>query len=47
VTTRILYISDFDPAGAHMPVSVARKIEYLLRRDGHDLDIRLDWRRPR
>jgi hypothetical protein len=40
--TRILYISDFDPAGAGMPISVARKIEYLLRRDGHDLDIRLD-----
>jgi hypothetical protein len=40
---RILYISDFDPAGAHMPVSVARKIEHILRRDGHDaLDIRLD-----
>ena len=40
--TRILYISDHDPAGDHMPVSVARKIEYLLRRDGHDLDVRLD-----
>lgn len=41
--TRILYISDHDPSGDQMPVSVARKIEYLLRRDGHDdLDIRLD-----
>ena len=40
--TRILYISDFDPAGNRMPTSVARKIEILLRRDGHDLDIRLD-----
>jgi hypothetical protein len=41
--TRILYVSDFDPSGQHMPVSVARKIEYLLRRDGHDdLDIKLD-----
>jgi hypothetical protein len=40
--TRILYISDFDPSGERMPVSVARKIEFLLRRDGHDLDIRLD-----
>jgi hypothetical protein len=39
---RILYISDFDPAGANMPVSVARKIEFLLRRDEHDLDIRLE-----
>jgi hypothetical protein len=27
---RILYVSDFDPAGASMPVAVARKIEYLL-----------------
>jgi hypothetical protein len=40
--TRILYIADFDPAGDHMPLSVAREIEFLLRRDGHDLDIRLD-----
>jgi hypothetical protein len=39
---RIIYISDFDPSGDGMPVSVARKIEFLLRRDGHDLDIRLD-----
>jgi len=39
--TRILYISDFDPGGELMPVGVARKIEFLLRRDGHDLDIRL------
>lgn len=27
---RILYISDFDPAGASMPVAVARKIEFRL-----------------
>ena len=41
--TRILYISDFDPAGDGMPVAIARKIEHILRRDGHeDLDIRLD-----
>ena len=26
---RIFYISDFDPAGEGMPISVARKIEYL------------------
>ena len=40
---RILYIADFDPAGDGMPVSIARKIEHILRRDGHDdLDIRLD-----
>ena len=40
---RILYIADHDPAGHGMPVSIARKIEHILRRDGHDdLDIRLD-----
>jgi hypothetical protein len=39
---RILYVSDFDPAGARMPVSVARKVEYIIRRDGLDLDVRLD-----
>jgi hypothetical protein len=32
--TRILYIADFDPAGDCMPVSIARKIEHILRRDG-------------
>jgi hypothetical protein len=29
--TRILYVSDFDPAGMGMPVSVARKIEFYIR----------------
>jgi hypothetical protein len=40
---RILYVSDFDPAGADMPVSVARKIEFHRRTnpDFSDLDIRL------
>src|SRR5262249_50240880 len=41
--TRIIYISDFDPAGNDMPVSIARKIEFLLRKNKlDDLDIRLD-----
>jgi hypothetical protein len=41
--TRILYISDFDPAGDGMPLSVARKIEFFLRRDDLDhLGVRLD-----
>jgi hypothetical protein len=39
--TRILYISDHDPSGENMPVSVSRKIEFFMRRDGDDLDIRL------
>ena len=39
---RILYISDFDPAGLGMPISVARKIEFFQRERGFDdLDIRL------
>jgi hypothetical protein len=41
--TRILYISDHDPSGECMPVSVARKIEFLLRRDGlDDIDVQLN-----
>jgi hypothetical protein len=37
--TRIVYLSDFDPAGQSMPVAAARKIEFLAR--DHDLDVRL------
>ena len=41
VPARILYVSDFDPAGRSMPVAVARKIEFAL--DGRtDLDIKLN-----
>lgn len=40
---RILYVSDFDPAGLGMPISVARKVEFYQRKGGFDyLDIRLD-----
>ena len=38
VPARILYISDFDPAGRSMPVAVARKIEFAQQ----DLDVTLD-----
>jgi hypothetical protein len=38
---RIFYVSDFDPAGYGMPVSVARKVEKFVRERGLDLDIRL------
>jgi hypothetical protein len=38
---RILYISDFDPAGMSMPLAVARKIEFRLRRDNINLNIQL------
>lgn len=42
---RILYISDFDPAGIGMPTAVARKIEWYQRtfpEQFGDLDVRLD-----
>jgi hypothetical protein len=39
--TRILYISDFDPSGENMPVSVARKVEYFIRKNELDLDVQV------
>lgn len=38
---RVFYISDFDPAGYSMPAAVARKIEYLVRTEAPDLDVKL------
>lgn len=41
---RILYVSDFDPAGKSMPVAVARKIEkliYDINGNGVSFDVRL------
>jgi hypothetical protein len=39
---RILYVSDFDPAGQSMPLAVARKLEWLVRQEcGGDYDIHL------
>jgi hypothetical protein len=39
---RILYVSDFDPAGfLSMPVAVARKVEHRIYRDKLDLDIQV------
>jgi hypothetical protein len=35
----VLYLSDFDPAGYHMPVVVSRKIQALSDLRGLDLDI--------
>ena len=32
---RIFYVSDFDPAGQSMPVSVSRKVEYFVRTLGY------------
>lgn len=39
--TRIFYISDFDPAGEGMPISVSRKIEYFSSVDQVKRDIKL------
>lgn len=38
---RILYCSDFDPTGWHMPVEVSRKIQALVDLRYRDLDIQL------
>jgi hypothetical protein len=38
---RILYISDFDPAGRSIPVACARKIEFFVHRDHLDLDVQV------
>jgi gas vesicle protein len=38
---RVLYISDFDPSGENMPVAVARKIEFEIRRENLDLDVQV------
>jgi hypothetical protein len=38
---RILYVSDFDGAGANMPVAAARKIEWFARNQDAPLDIQL------
>lgn len=41
--TRIFYISDFDPAGIVMPVSIARQVEYWLEHYGlKDRDVKLN-----
>jgi len=39
---RIFYISDFDPAGARMPTSVARQIEYWLADYAAEADVKLN-----
>ncbi len=38
---RILYISDHDPAGSHMPTGVARQIEFGIAEHAPGVDIRL------
>lgn len=38
---RVFYISDFDPSGENMPVSVARKIEYFIRLEDLEEHVKL------
>ena len=38
---RIFYISDYDPAGQSMPVAVARKLEFFMRSEEIEADVRL------
>jgi len=40
-STRVFYLSDFDPSGLHMPVEVARKIQALCDLKFQGLDIEL------
>jgi hypothetical protein len=37
----VLYVSDFDPAGLSMPVACARKLEFMIRDAGLDIDLQL------
>ncbi len=39
---RIIYISDFDPAGRSMPVSVARKVEFYIHKFEFEVDVTLN-----
>jgi hypothetical protein len=38
---RIIYISDFDPAGRSIPVAMARKVEYEIDRRQEELDVQV------
>jgi hypothetical protein len=38
---RLLYLSDFDPAGRSIPVAAARKVEWILRKSNPDIDLQL------
>jgi hypothetical protein len=38
---RVLYLSDFDPAGRSMPKAVARKVEFAIQKFGFDIDFQL------
>jgi hypothetical protein len=39
--TRVFYLSDFDPAGDHMPVALARQIEFWLKPYAPEASVKL------
>lgn len=39
---RVIYMSDFDPAGRSMPVSVARKLEFYIHKFDLDVNVTLN-----
>jgi len=39
---RVFYISDFDPVGLSMPISMARKVEYLIYKELDKLNMPID-----
>jgi len=41
VPVRVLYLSDLDPGGRSMPMAVARKVEFTIRKFGLDVDFQL------
>jgi len=41
VPVRVLYLSDFDPAGRSMPKAVARKVEFTIQKFGLEVDLQL------
>ena len=38
---RVLYLSDFDPAGRSMPLAVSRRVQFAIEAGSLDLDMRL------
>lgn len=41
VPVRVIYISDFDPAGRSMPKAMARKVEFTIDGNGLDADVQV------
>ncbi|MEP5568419.1 MAG: hypothetical protein ABJN62_11335 [Halioglobus sp.] len=39
---KVLYISDFDPAGHRMPIAVARQVQFQLEHRGYDAELDIE-----